>query len=126
MFQQGYHFSNQSDSVPYGVLTIMPYSSEVCKSTVGLKRHMVVHMEQISQQDPIDPMKTLMFICHLCFQPYKSAAGLKSPIVVIHSEKNMQVLVERFSMASTAFGLTVSLEKTKVVYSPTWYAVQLA
>lgn len=58
--------------------TLCVICGKVRKSMAGLKRHMVVHKEQISQQDPINPMKTLEFICHLCFKSCESTAGLKS------------------------------------------------
>lgn len=43
--------------------------------------------EQISQQDLINPVKTLEFICHLCFKSCKMAAGLKSHLCS-HSRRN--------------------------------------
>lgn len=38
--------------------------------------------------------------------------------VVAHTERNMQVVVDRFSNASTAIWLTVSLKKKKVIFRP--------
>lgn len=58
--------------------TVYMICGKVCKSAAGLKRHMLVHREQVTQQDLINPMKTVEFICHLCVTPCKSAAGLKN------------------------------------------------
>jgi hypothetical protein len=52
--------------------------SKVCKTTSGLKRHMVLHKDVIPQTSKANPVKTPNFICHLCLMPCKSAAGLKS------------------------------------------------
>lgn len=37
---------------------------------------------------------------------------------VAHSEKDMQEIMDRFSSACTAFGLTISIKKTKVMFTP--------
>lgn len=42
--------------------TLSVICSKVCKSTARSKRQMIVHREQISQHDPINPMKTLEFM----------------------------------------------------------------
>ena len=39
---------------------------------------MVVHEDNISHGDPINPVNTLTFVCHVCHRPCKSAAGLQS------------------------------------------------
>ena len=44
----------------------------------GLKRHMVVYKDSISHVDPINPVKTLTFVCHVCHHPCKSPSGLQS------------------------------------------------
>ena len=38
--------------------------------------------------------------------------------LVAHSEEDMQVIMDHLSTACTAFGLTISLKKTEVMYSP--------
>ena len=52
--------------------------SKVCKSIPGLKRHMVVHKDEVKHPDTINPVRNLSFVCHLCHRPCKSAAGLRS------------------------------------------------
>ena len=37
---------------------------------------------------------------------------------VAHTEEDMQTLMDRFSEACTAFGLTISLKKTKMMFTP--------
>ena len=51
---------------------------KVCRSASGLKRPMVVHKDGISHVDPINPVKILTFVCHVCRRPCKLAAGLQS------------------------------------------------
>ena len=37
---------------------------------------------------------------------------------VTHSEEEMQFIMDRFSASCTAFGLTISIKKTKVMFTP--------
>ena len=37
---------------------------------------------------------------------------------VAHSEEEMQFIMDRFSASCTAFGLTISIKKTKVMFTP--------
>ena len=51
---------------------------KTCKTTAGLKRHMITHKDTIPQRSAVNPITVLDFICHICHRPCKSAAGLKS------------------------------------------------
>ena len=53
-----------------------------CKTTAGLKRHMVIHKKTIPFSSSVNPVISLGFICHVCHRPCKSAAGLKSHLRV--------------------------------------------
>jgi hypothetical protein len=38
--------------------------------------------------------------------------------LVAHSEEDLQFLMDRFAASCSAFGLTISLKKTKIMYTP--------
>ena len=73
------HFRQQNQAAYENILPPRPADttcvlcSKVCKSACGLKRHIVVHKNDIQQTS----LKT-NFICHVCYKSCKSAAGLKS------------------------------------------------
>ena len=52
--------------------------SKKCKTTAGLKWHMVIHKKTIPHSSSVNPLISLGFIYHVCHRPCKSAAGLKS------------------------------------------------
>ena len=54
--------------------TVCIICGKICRSASGLKRH----KDSISHADPINPVKTLTFVCHVCHCPGKSAASLQS------------------------------------------------
>ncbi|KAK2550441.1 hypothetical protein P5673_028966, partial [Acropora cervicornis] len=56
--------------------------SKKCKTSAGLKRHMVIHKKTIPFSSSVNPVISLGFICHVCHRPCKSAAGLKSHLRV--------------------------------------------
>ena len=58
--------------------TMCVISGKVRRFASGLKRHMVVHKDNIFHAHPINPVKTLTFVCHVCHCPCKSAAGVQS------------------------------------------------
>ena len=58
--------------------TVCIICGKVCRSASGQKRQMAVHKDGIFHADPINPVKTLTFVCHVCHRPYKSADGLQS------------------------------------------------
>ncbi|XP_044163874.1 PR domain zinc finger protein 5-like [Acropora millepora] len=56
--------------------------SKKCKTTAGLKWHMVILKKTIPFSSSVNPVTSLGFICHVCHRPCKSAAGLKSHLRV--------------------------------------------
>ena len=52
---------------------------KVCKSASGLKRHMAVHKEDIQHPDPINPVKTLTFVCHVSSNNASTLCPRSSP-----------------------------------------------
>ena len=48
---------------------------------------MNIHNDAVLQPEPINPVKTA-FVCHLCYGPCKSAAGLRSRLRIHGREKD--------------------------------------
>lgn len=59
----------------------------LCKSSLGLKRHMKVHKDDVIQFDRINPTN-VNFVCYTCFKLCKSIAGLKSRLRTHASFRN--------------------------------------
>ena len=48
-----------------------------CKSSCGMRRHMVVPKRVVGHADPDKPIEDIEFISHICLKPLKSETGLK-------------------------------------------------
>ena len=59
-------------------VTACTLCDKICKTSSGLKRHMMVHMNQTQRCESIKVVASTLFVCHLCDKACKSTAGLAS------------------------------------------------
>ena len=78
--EKGLGYANLLPSRPADTTCVI--CSKKCKTTAGLKRHMVIPKKTIPFSSSVNPVISLGFICLVCHRPCKSAAGLKSHLRV--------------------------------------------